>query len=277
MAEAKALTLVCYDGTINGSKTLSSDVGLVVIHHLHRNDFYSLPPDFDDREISGIYILVGDEGDGIPKAYIGEAGNVFTRIGQPDHKEKEWWTSVYILSRAGGDINRAMRLYIENSLINHKGIQRYNLENKKRNSYGKLNQGDKINAKRIKKEMIEGCRAIGFQLFDPMSNPTSKSENNLDVVFTLRGKKHEAYLVVKESKFILLPGTKLSPVSDSMTLKGVRALRNAFEGVSVLKKEVEFTSPSSAAAFAAGVNLSGRWEWWNEHLDKSLGQWQDGE
>lgn len=277
MAEAKALTLVCYDGTISGSKTLSSDVGLVIIHHLHRNDFYSLPPDFDDKKISGIYILVGDEGDGISKAYIGEAGDVFTRIGQPDHKEKQWWTSVYILSRAGGELNRAMRLYIENRLINHKGIQRFKLENVKKNSYDKLNQGDKINAKRIEKEMIDGCRAIGCRLFDPLSYPISNSENNPDVVFTLRGKKHEAYLVVKESRFILLPGTKLSPMSDSMTLKGVRALRNTFEGVSVLENEIEFTSPSSAAAFAAGVNLSGRWEWWNENLDKSLGQWQDGE
>ena len=274
MGRVKSLSLVCYDGTIQGSKTISSDAGLISVHHLHRNDAYNLPDDFHSEYNSGIYVLVGQQNRDQLSVYIGEAGNVIKRLDQ--HTGREWWTSVYIFNKTGGEINRAMREFLENKMINDKNIQRFVIENVKKKSNVRLNQADKINANTLYSEIVDGCRNLGFSLFEPLVIGTKNVSSEHYPIFTLRGKKHVAYLQVRGDDYVLLPGTILSNLSPKLDYPSVEALRQSYNNGDEIKQEIVFKSPSPAAAFAAGVNLSGRYEWWIKKSGKSLGEWQDG-
>lgn len=275
--KAETLTLICYDGSIDGPKTLESDSGIITLHHLLRKDANSLPTDFEIRNKSGIYVFVGESDEGAAMAYIGESNNIFNRICQPDHKKKEWWTSVYIFNPSGREMERGMRLYIENKMINDSRIERYSLENSKTNNYDSLSKGNQISADRLYLEMVKFCKTIGFPIFDPISSVKQATESGTSPVFTLRGKKHNAFLTIKGESFVLLPGTTLSNLSAKLDYKSVLSMRSSYSDGHVLKEEILFKSPSAAAAFAAGVNLSGRYEWFQEATGKSLGQWQDGD
>ena len=275
MSDARAMTLVCYDGSIEGSKSLSSDAALIVVHHLHRKDAYNLPKGFPQDTKSGIYVLVGQDEENGDLAYIGESHDVLSRIKNKDHKnDKEWWTSIYIFQRDGKELNQSLRLYIENQMINDKKIQRFTLANKKISNSDKINLGDQINGNMLYKAMTDACKSIGFHLFDKISKPNKRSTSHN--LFTLKGKKHEAYLEVRGGSFFLLPGTVLSKISPGLQYPSVKSMRASYKEGDILTNELEFKSPSAAAAFAAGVNLSGRGEWVNSN-NKTLGQWQDGE
>src|SRR3954453_23613495 len=64
---------------------------------------------------AGAYILLGER-DGEPLAYIGEGDDISLRIKNHDIN-KDWWTSVAIITTAANNLHKAHAQYIEARLI----------------------------------------------------------------------------------------------------------------------------------------------------------------
>jgi hypothetical protein len=77
---------------------------------------------------AGVYILSGiDPGSGAPRAYIGEAENIYERLKQ--HKTNEFWVSVIVFTSRDDNLTKAHVRYLENRLLTEAAkIGRFKLE-----------------------------------------------------------------------------------------------------------------------------------------------------
>ena len=71
----------------------------------------------DEVKSPGIYILTGEDADsGESAIYIGEAGNVATRV--RGHSDKDFWNSITVFVSKDDNLTKAHIRYLEGSLIN---------------------------------------------------------------------------------------------------------------------------------------------------------------
>jgi hypothetical protein len=77
---------------------------------------------------AGVYILSGIHSDsGVPRAYIGEAENIYERLKQ--HKTNEFWVSVIVFTSRDDNLTKAHVRYLEQKLLTEAAkIGRFNLE-----------------------------------------------------------------------------------------------------------------------------------------------------
>jgi len=82
----------------------------------------------DELGRAGVYILSGiDPGSGSPRAYIGEAENIYERLKQ--HKTNEFWVSVIVFTSRDDNLTKAHVRYLENRLLTEAAkIGRFKLE-----------------------------------------------------------------------------------------------------------------------------------------------------
>lgn len=64
---------------------------------------------------TGIYILVGEDEDGRPRAYIGESEDIGDRIRNHDTK-LDWWTSAVLVTTTANNLHKAHIKYLESRL-----------------------------------------------------------------------------------------------------------------------------------------------------------------
>ena len=65
---------------------------------------------------SGVYLLVGQDGDPLPKLYVGEAEEVKTRLDR-HYEDKDFWQQAIVFTTKGTPLNKAEVKYLEASLL----------------------------------------------------------------------------------------------------------------------------------------------------------------
>ncbi len=68
-----------------------------------------------EASYAGVYLLLGER-DGEPLAYVGEGEEISSRIKSHD-VNKDWWTTVVLVTTAGNKLNKAHARYLEARLI----------------------------------------------------------------------------------------------------------------------------------------------------------------
>ena len=68
-----------------------------------------------EAHFTGVYLLIGER-DGQPVAYIGEGDNISHRIKNHDIN-KDWWTSVVMVTSAANNLHKAHVQYLEARLV----------------------------------------------------------------------------------------------------------------------------------------------------------------
>ena len=241
----------------------------------------------EDLQQPGVYFLFCKNDDGGDSVYIGEAENIKNRLTihiqsyNRGEKEYYWNTAVIITSNK---LNKTLIRYLENKFVEiTRECNRYELLTKTTGTNGVISESDEA----VMQEFIENSKitinTLGYKLLQPLVS--KKLRNEEEKQNETDNESEKLYLKLKDTYgeaiqtsdgFVLLEGAKISSTTVPSTPKNVIKLRRKYEKKGLIennitKADLIFTSPSQAADFVSGSNLSGP-KYWKNKDGKSLNE-----
>lgn len=224
----------------------------------------------DELESSGVYFLLGVDPDtGESLAYIGEAEVIRDRLKQ--HKVKDFWTSVVVFVSKDENLTKAHVRYLENRLLQEaKTIGRYALENTN-SSNPKLPESDREDMEVYLARIRQVLPVLGSDLLSPIAGSAKPAHPQPQLICKIKnavayGRRTEAGFVVfaKSSAVFTVRPSAESQYPNTVALRQ-RLIQDKTlveqDGLYVFAKDVEFSSPSAAAAVVHGGSANGLTAW----------------
>lgn len=227
----------------------------------------------DELESSGVYFLLGVNPDtGANLAYIGEAEVIRDRLKQ--HKARDFWSAVVVFVSKDENLTKAHIRYLENRLLQEaKAIGRYALENSN-SSNPKLPESDREDMEVYLARIRQVLPVLGSDLLAPIAGSAKPVQPQPQLVCRIknavaRGRRTEGGFVVF-AQSTAVPAIR--PSAETQYPNTV-ALRQRLiqektlverDGLYVFIKDVEFSSPSAAAAVVHGGSANGLTAWRDE-------------
>lgn len=218
----------------------------------------------------GVYILLGvDPESGKPLAYIGEAESVSDRIKQ--HKSKDYWNAAIAFVSKDENLTKSHIRYLEGRLIQiANAIGRYSIANNQA-SGSKLPESDLNDMEVFLERITQLLPVLGSELLTPVVAVAQPVGAPSMLVCKMKGaiangtRTPNGFVVMKGS-------TAVKQLRDSAKTNGpwIISLRNELlengslveQGeLLVFTKDVEFSSPSAAAAAIHAGNAAGPLAW----------------
>lgn len=238
----------------------------------------------EETASSGVYFLLGIDADsGAPLAYIGEAEVIRDRLKQ--HKAKDFWTSVVVFVSKDENLTKAHVRYLENRLLQEaRSVGRYTLENSNA-SNPKLPESDREDMEVYLSRIRQVLPVLGSDLLAPIGG-VEKPAMQQPVLFCriksalARGRRTEAGFVVfaKSTAVLTVRPSAETQYPNTIALRQ-RLIQDMTlveqDGAYVFTKDVEFSSPSAAAAVIHGGSANGLTAWKDQH-GRSLKELEEG-
>lgn len=261
--DGSVINLYLMENNYNGWVKCSKKSSTLVAYKIIRKDLNKreLLDKIIEREYAGVYILFGTdaETENRKTAYIGQASNLLMRIRQP-HNSIEW-TEAVLITTSNNCFDSASISYIENNFIKTAVKEQYEQKNRIETGNGNPTQEAIIELN----EFIDLAKiyvmALGYPIFEEKFKRDEKkfyykNENN---EFNAEG------VYLNNNHFIIFKGSKIrdkEPTNGtaSFVIKLREENKDKYENF-ILKEDIEFTSPSLAAAFVYGQNSNGRTNW----------------
>ncbi|MEO6033129.1 MAG: GIY-YIG nuclease family protein [Burkholderiaceae bacterium] len=227
----------------------------------------------EELESSGVYFLLGVNADtGANLAYIGEAEVIRDRLKQ--HKTRDFWNSVVVFVSKDENLTKAHIRYLENRLLQEaKTIGRYALENTN-SSKPKLPESDREDMEVYLSRIRQVLPVLGSDLLSPISGSVKPAQTQPELVCKIknalaRGRRTEGgFVVFAHSSAVLTirPSAEMQyPNTVSLRQKLIQdATLVEKGGLYIFVKDVEFSSPSAAAAVIHGGSANGLTAWKDE-------------
>ena len=280
MAKGKTILFYLVDGepTKRIKCTLSSWIGIV----------YKIPKTMLDEckqsggdiithlKHSGVYFLLGENAEGQPSVYIGQAGTrkngagLFSRIMEHKKNENERyyseWKEVIVLTTLNDSFGATEISYLENQFTTMAiKAKRYDVKN-----------GNEPNLSNISEEKeselfdyIEYAKMIlgvlGHNIFEPLVQQTVEqptAATNLPV-FNYKGKL-KARGILTDEGFVLLKNSEINKKVFQSAPRAAIEKRARLANIilnNITQEDILFSSQSAAAAFVGGSSLSGNVMW----------------
>lgn len=215
---------------------------------------------------AGVYFLFGsdDMGDTV---YIGEAENVKERLKihvQSDSEERNSWNTVVFFT--GDDLNKTLLRYLENRFVSIANeCRRYRVLTK--NTYSRTVIKESYVA--AMEEFLENARLIlgvlGYRLLEPVVEKSAEKSDESQL-FHLRLGNVDARGLRTPEGFAVLKDSTLNEkvnayVSPATLKKRDICLKEGKIDCLRLTEDILFTSPSAAAQFLLGYQISGPQAW----------------
>lgn len=232
----------------------------------------------DELESSGVYFLLGvnpDTGENL--AYIGEAEVIRDRLKQ--HKGKDFWNSVVVFVSKDENLTKAHVRFLENRLLQEaKAAARYALENAN-TSNPRLPESDREDMEVYLARIRQVLPVLGSDLLSPISGSSKPAHPQPQLFCKIKnaeatGRRTEGgFVVFAESKavFAVRPSAE-AQYPNTLALRQ-RLIQDQTlverDGLYVFTKDVEFSSPSAAAAVIHGGSANGLIAW-KDKSGKSL-------
>lgn len=238
----------------------------------------------EELDGSGVYFLFGENPDtGAPLAYIGEAEVIRDRLKQ--HKSKDFWASVVVFVSKDENLTKAHVRYLESRLIQDaKAAGRYSLENANVSS-SRLPESDREDMEVFLGRIGQVLPVLGSDLLTLIvgSSPTKAPQQELfckNKGASARGRRTETGFVVHKGSTAVIaerPSAESQhPFVVALRKKLVQeGTLTEVDGFYLFTKDVEFSSPSAAAAVIHGGGANGLTAWKNAH-GKSLKELEEG-
>jgi hypothetical protein len=223
----------------------------------------------DEAEGSGIYFLTGsDPESGKPSIYIGEAECIRDRL--KSHLQKDFWNQVAFFVSKDENLTKAHIRHLEGKLIEQAREVSRALVVNNQSSGARLPESDRADLETFLEKVNQLLPVLGIELLVPT---VAKPEAELEVELLsceIKGVKARGHLspngfvVLSGSQAVLneRPSTQKYPWALNMRLKlkeeGCLAI--ATDSL-VFTRDVEFTSPSAAAAVVHGGHANGLTAW----------------
>jgi uncharacterized protein DUF4357 len=223
----------------------------------------------EELEKAGIYILSGaDPLSGVPRAYIGEAEVIRDRLKQ--HKNKEFWISAIVFVSKDENLTKAHVRYLENRLlIEAAQVGRFTLEQNQAGG-SKLPESDREDMEVFLSRIRQLLPVLGSDLLIPIAQPAAKQQSGGTLFCRMKGAEGRGHRT--PDGFVVLQGSTavLQERQSAKRWPYVIALREQLiaDGTLIQKdgfyrftRDVEFSSPSAAAAVIEGGSANGLIEW----------------
>lgn len=223
----------------------------------------------DESHNSGIYFLTGtDPETGKPAIYIGEAECIRDRI--KSHNDKDFWNQVTFFVSKDENLTKAHIRYLEGKLLEQaKGAGRAVVTNGQA-SGSKLPESDRGEMEVFLEKINQLLPVLGVDLLVPMAGSITDATTSALLFCEIKGMKAtgfrspNGFLVKKGSEAV----TAERPSSEKWPW--TRNLRQKLKDDGVLGengdrlvflKDMEFASPSAAAAVIHGGHANGLTAW----------------
>lgn len=225
----------------------------------------------EESESSGIYFLTGANPEtGNSAVYIGEAESIRDRV--KTHREKDFWNHISFFISKDESLTKAHVRYLEGRLIEQAKIAgRAEIKNSQ-GSGSKLPESDREDMEIFLDKVLQLLPILGVEDLVPTASiPNSKEE---DILYCeIKGLKATGYLtpngiVVLEGSQAVLeerPSAQkyLWASNKRQQLKDQGTLKESADHL-LFTKDMEFSSPSAAAATIHGGHTNGLTAWKNK-------------
>lgn len=244
------------------------------------------------KELSqpGIYFLLRDnlEND-FTDIYIGETDNFSSRL-KRHHRKHEWWNKFVVFTSKS--ITKAHVKYLEKKIYDlaKESVGTLKLKNKTAPGETKLTESEISDMEKFLENMIFTLGALGLGYF--ASNETleesgaikikEESSEFYETKIRINGKAYKASLQILGDRYILKKGSFIRNESQpsfneypyftlwKQVVNSGDVSNTDIKGVVILKKDVEFKSPSAAGSVVKGRPTNGRKAWKRRRDGKKL-------
>ena len=223
----------------------------------------------EELDKAGVYILTGsDPLTNAPRAYIGEAEVIRERLKQ--HKTKEFWVSAIVFVSKDENLTKAHVRYLESRLLAEATkVNRFTLEQNQAGG-SKLPESDREDMEVFLARIRQLLPVLGSAILSPIAQPVAKSQPGGVLYCQIKGAKAQGQRTA--NGFVVFHGsTAVSKERPSAeTYPYVVAQRKQLiddktlvekDGFLAFTKNVEFSSPSAAAATIHGGSANGLSAW----------------
>ena len=225
----------------------------------------------EEAEGSGIYFLSGiDPDSGRPTIYIGEAECIRDRL--KAHLQKDFWNHVAFFVSKDENLTKSHIRYLEGKLIEQaRDAGRAHLVNSQ-SSGARLPESDKADLETYLEKVNQLLPVLGIELLVPTTVKPAPGREIEILTCEIKGMRAQGnlspngFLVLSGSQAVLAerPSTQKYPWALNMRqkLKADGALLIKSECL-IFAQDVEFSSPSAAAAVIHGGHANGLTAWKN--------------
>ena len=229
-------------------------------------DFLKMP----EAQQVGVYFLLGELSEGgLPRAYIGQSGNVGTRLAQ-HNQGKDFWNRAMVVISLTNSLTQTHALFLEGFAISQATkTGRYSLENGNTGARPHTPAPLEADCHEIHETAATLLATLGQPIFEPLSN-TSASAGPKEL-FYCKSSDADGVGEYTSEGFVVLKGSKgRAEVTPSIRGTSNERLRKQLvsEGImAAVSSMLEFTrdhlfaSPSSAACILMGRPANGWIEW----------------
>ena len=229
-------------------------------------DFLKMP----EAQQVGVYFLLGELSEGgLPRAYIGQSGNVGTRLAQ-HNQGKDFWNRAMVVISLTNSLTQTHALFLEWFAISQATkTGRYSLENGNTGARPHTPAPLEADCHEIHETAATLLATLGQPIFEPLSN-TSASAGPKEL-FYCKSSDADGVGEYTSEGFVVLKGSKgRAEVTPSIRGTSNERLRKQLvsEGImAAVSSMLEFTrdhlfaSPSSAACILMGRPANGWIEW----------------
>ena len=218
---------------------------------------------------SGVYFLTGvDPVTNNPAIYIGEAESIRDRI--KGHLGKDFWNQIVFFVSKDENLTKAHTRYLEGRLIEIAKLADRAVLMNSQISGSKLPESDREDMEIFLEKMQQLLPALGVEVFVPTISIQAKEEKRELLICKIKDILATGYLT--PNGIVVLSGSKavLHERESAKKYSGVLAYRHKLidekslieqNNTLVFTKDVEFSSPSAAAAAIHGGSANGLLAW----------------
>jgi hypothetical protein len=224
----------------------------------------------EELDKPGVYILTGfDPVTNAPRAYIGEAEVIRERLKQ--HKNKEFWVSAVVFVSKDENLTKAHVRFLENRLLGEAGqVGRFILEQNQAGG-SKLPESDREDMEVFLARIRQLLPVLGSDLLTPIAQIAATAQPGGVLFCRMKGaeargqRTPNGFVVFKGSTAVVQdrPSAQKQHPFAVNTRKELIADATLVPENGFLRftKDVEFSSPSTAAAVVHGGGANGLIEW----------------
>lgn len=229
--------------------------------------------DREESHGSGVYFLTGTDPETNKSAiYIGEAECVRDRV--KSHLSKDFWNNITFFVTKDENLTKAHIKYLEGRLIDIARRTERSIVMNSQGSGAKLPESDREDMEIFLEKMQQVLPVLGVEAFLDKSSSTALGKNRKELLScSIKGLVATGYLT--PNGIVVLKGSQavLEERASAQKWPSVLAQRNKLieegalvekEGAYIFAKDVEFSSPSSAAATIHGGSANGLTAWVNK-------------
>ncbi|HEY3900844.1 MAG TPA: GIY-YIG nuclease family protein [Chthoniobacter sp.] len=223
----------------------------------------------EELDKPGVYILIGTHPEsGAAHAYIGEAEVIRERLKQ--HKNKEFWVSAIVFVSKDENLTKAHVRYLENRLLSEAmHVKRFTLEQNQAGG-AKLPECEREDMEVFLSRIRQLLPVLGCEILIPAAQPSAKPQMGGTLICRRKGaearghRTPDGFVVLKDSTAVLQERESVKKWPWAATLRAQLVADGKLIEFGEFYRftcDVQFSSPSAAAAVVVGGSANGLVDW----------------